>query len=117
MSKKFSLLLAVLMVATFILAACQPAATPTPEEVMEPTEADCAKPEVLCVGLVTDVGEVDDKSFNQSAWDGVLAAQELNLARLTKYVETKDAKDYGANIALFADAQLRCDRDSWLCPR
>lgn len=101
MSKKFSLLLAVLMVATFVLAACQPAATPTPEEVMEPTEADCPKAEVLCVGLVTDVGEVDDKSFNQSAWEGVQQAG-TELGALTKFVETKDAKDYGANIELFA---------------
>ena len=33
------------------------------------TDADCAKAEVLCVGLVTDTGKVDDKSFNQSAWE------------------------------------------------
>ncbi|MBE0690176.1 MAG: BMP family ABC transporter substrate-binding protein, partial [Anaerolineae bacterium] len=31
---------------------------------------DCASEDVLCVGLVTDVGEIDDKSFNQSAWEG-----------------------------------------------
>ena len=34
-------------------------------------EVDCTSDEVLCIGLVTDVGEVDDKSFNQSAWEGV----------------------------------------------
>ena len=37
-----------------------PAATTAPAQ---PTEADCPKPEVLCVGLVTDVGEIDDKSY------------------------------------------------------
>jgi basic membrane protein A len=51
---------------------------------------------------VTDVGEVDDKSFNQSAWEGVKQA-ETELDALVNYVETKDAKDYLANIALFAD--------------
>ncbi|MCB8943223.1 MAG: BMP family ABC transporter substrate-binding protein [Ardenticatenaceae bacterium] len=66
----------------------------------EPTEEDCGDEDVFCVGLVTDVGEIDDKSFNQSAWEGVQAAE----ADFVNYVETADAKDYAANIALFADA-------------
>jgi basic membrane protein A len=91
--KKFSLLMVLVMLAALVLGACAPAAA---------SEEDCAKEEVLCVGLVTDVGEVDDKSFNQSAWEGVkLAEEEYNA--LVKYVETKDAKDYQSNIALFAD--------------
>jgi basic membrane protein A len=69
----------------------------------EPAEADCASEEVLCIGLVTDVGEVDDKSFNQSAWEGAQQAAEQLGAAQVQFVETKDAKDYGANIALFAD--------------
>jgi basic membrane protein A len=101
MLKKSSLLLAIVIVASLVLAACQPAAAPPPEETA-PTEADCPKEEVLCVGLVTDVGEVDDKSFNQSAWEGVQQA-ERELGALVKFVETKDAKDYGPNIELFAD--------------
>ena len=96
MSKKFSLILAVVMIASIVLSAC---ATPTAAAL---TEADCPKAEVLCVGLVTDVGEIDDKSFNQSAWEGVQKA-EADLGALVKYVETKDAKDYQANIALFGD--------------
>lgn len=101
MFKKLSVLIAVLMVATMVLAACQPAATPPPTNT-EPTEADCPNEDVLCFGLVTDVGEVDDKSFNQSAWDGVQQAGE-QLGALVKYVETKDAKDYGPNIDLFGE--------------
>ena len=66
-------------------------------------EPDCASAEVLCVGLVTDVGEVDDKSFNQSAWEGVQRA-ESELGATVDYIETQDAKDYAANIGLFADA-------------
>lgn len=92
MYKKFSLLMAVVMIVSLILTACGGGAS----------EADCAKEEVLCVGLVTDVGEVDDKSFNQSSWDGVLKAKEEYDA-IVNYVETKDAKDYLTNIALFAD--------------
>ncbi len=58
------------------------------------------------VGLVTDVGRVSDRSFNQSAWEGVQqAAQELGLNAETdiKYIETKDAKDYEDNIRQFAE--------------
>lgn len=110
MSKKLFTLLALLLLATMILAACQPAAPATEETTAteapaEPTEApavaDCKSADVFCVGLVTDVGEVDDKSFNQSAWEGAQQAAE-ELGGQSKYVETKDAKDYGANIDLFA---------------
>jgi len=66
------------------------------------SEKDCAKKAVWCIGLVTDIGKVDDKSFNQSAWEGAkTAAKQLN--GLSKYVETQDPKDYATNIALFAD--------------
>jgi basic membrane protein A len=95
--KKLYFVLAVVMIASLILSACGGAATQAAA-----TEADCPKAEVLCIGLATDVGEVDDKSFNQSAWEGVQQA-EKDYGALVKYVETKDAKDYGANIALFAD--------------
>ncbi len=66
-------------------------------------EGDCASEEVFCVGLVTDVGEIDDKSFNQSAWEGVQRAED-ELGAQIDFIETQDAKDYGANIALFADS-------------
>lgn len=68
----------------------------------EDTEADCASAEVFCVGLVTDVGEIDDKSFNQSAWEGVSRA-EAELGAQIDFIETQDAKDYATNIGLFAD--------------
>lgn len=58
----------------------------------------------LKVGLVTDTGSVNDKSFNQSSWEGVKRA-ETELGVETKYVETKDAKDYAANIQQFVDAK------------
>lgn len=77
----------------------------TEEEVVaeeeETAEDDCASEEVFCVGLVTDVGEIDDKSFNQSAWGGVERAGE-ELGAQVDYIETTDAKDYAANIDLFA---------------
>ncbi|MBX3081187.1 MAG: BMP family ABC transporter substrate-binding protein [Anaerolineae bacterium] len=56
----------------------------------------------LKIGLVTDVGEVDDRSFNQSAWEGAQAAAKA-AGGTADYVETKDPADYANNIAQFAD--------------
>jgi basic membrane protein A len=47
------------------------------------------------------VGKVDDKSFNQSAWEGVQCAQK-NLGADVKFIETTDPKDYAKNIDQFA---------------
>ncbi|WP_438016276.1 BMP family ABC transporter substrate-binding protein [Sorangium sp. So ce315] len=65
-------------------------------------KADCATPEVFCVGLVTDMGKIDDKSFNQSAWEALQRAQK-ELGATTQYIETTDPKDYPKNIGTFAD--------------
>jgi len=65
---------------------------------------NCARPEIVCVGLVTSVGKVDDHTFNQSAWEGVQQAQTEGLVQLAHYIETRDARDYAENIAVFADA-------------
>jgi len=92
MSKKLFILMAVVILTTIILAGCGGGAAD-----------DCASEDVLCIGLVTDVGEVDDKSFNQSAWEGAQAAAEAHGAAKVEYIETKDAKDYGANMQLFLD--------------
>ena len=108
MTKKIYAVMAVLMIASMLLAACaQPTAAPAENQPPAATTqapaasgGDCKSADVLCIGLVTDVGEVDDKSFNQSAWEGVQqAGTELNAQ--VKYVETKDAKDYASNMELF----------------
>jgi basic membrane protein A and related proteins len=54
----------------------------------------------LKVGLVTDVGSINDKSFNQSSYEGIVRAQK-ELGAEIKYIETKDAKDYSKNIDQF----------------
>lgn len=64
---------------------------------------DCASEDVLCVGLVTDVGKIDDKSFNQSAWEGAKLA-ETELGAHVEYIETGDATDYAENIGLFIES-------------
>jgi len=130
MRKSSIWLITLLLLLSFVLVACggtetteppaeQPAATEepieeaTPEEMEEATpeemeeegaaaEGDCASEEVLCVGLVTDVGRIDDRSFNQSAWEGVLRAQD-ELGAQVEFIETAEATDYQNNIALFAE--------------
>jgi basic membrane protein A len=70
---------------------------------MPPSERDCIKAEVFCVGLVTDVGKINDRSFNQSAWEGVQLA-EKEFGAFVRYIETTDSRDYVKNIATFGDA-------------
>ncbi len=89
--KKYSLILASIVIVTAILTACGT------------TTLDCTKDDVFCVGLVTDVGKIDDKSFNQSTWEGVQQA-ETELGAHVQYIETTDSKDYDKNIATFGDA-------------
>lgn len=54
------------------------------------------------VGMVTDVGGVDDKSFNQSAWEGLQAFGEENgLEKGTDgfdYIQSKNDADYKTNL-------------------
>jgi len=99
--KKLYFVMALLVVTAMTLTACGGGAPATAAPV---TQADCPKAEVFCVGLVTDVGKVNDKSFNQSAWEGVQKAQTDGSANLVQFIETADAKDYAKNIATFGDA-------------
>jgi basic membrane lipoprotein Med (substrate-binding protein (PBP1-ABC) superfamily) len=55
----------------------------------------------LRLGLVTDVGRIDDGSFNQSAWGGLLAVQPCGAE--IDFIETQDPSDYADNIAEFAE--------------
>lgn len=66
-------------------------------------DSNCAAPENYCIGLVTDTGKVDDKSFNQAAWEGTLLAAE-KVGAFAKFIETTDPKDYANNIGQFAAA-------------
>ena len=92
--KKFYTVVVLLLVAAMLLPACGAASGGAP---------DCKSADVFCVGLVSDVGKVDDKSFNQSAWEGVKQT-EKDLGAKVQYIETADAKDYAKNISTFADA-------------
>src|SRR3989304_7557002 len=92
MSKKLYTLLAVLVLASMILAACGPTATPTPEA---PKIKACQ---------VTDTGGIDDKSFNQTAFKGITDAVDAGIADpASDYLESQAETDYGPNIQSWLD--------------
>lgn len=60
-------------------------------------------PDDFTVSLVTDIGKVDDGTFNQFAYDGMQAAAEC-FGFETSFIETADQSDYASNIATSLEA-------------
>ena len=77
-------------------------ATVAPTTAAAATTAPTAAAQKLKVGLVTDTGGVNDKSFNQSAWAGVQKAQK-DFGVESKFIESKQPTDYEKNIDLFVN--------------
>jgi basic membrane protein A and related proteins len=121
MSNPWNRLVAVLAAMALVLAACGDADDDAADPGDDPTETtapangapatgdlgfgdvDCADDEVLCVGLVTDIGQIDDRSFNQSAWEGVLQAQQELDDIYIDFIQTVDPTDYAVNIGTLVD--------------
>ena len=95
--RMFWVLLALLTVSALILGAC--GGGETEEPVVEPEEKFLA-----C--QVTDVGGIDDKSFNQTAWKGFQDAV-ADFGIEAKYLESQQQTDYEANLNAFLDSD--CD--------
>jgi basic membrane protein A len=113
--KKLYFVMALLIVASMVLTACGTPATPAPAATAAPatkapaaTQAPAAatateaptKAAAFKVGEVSDFGGVDDKSFNQLAWDGVQKANS-DLKTDGKFLESKVQADYAKNIQQF----------------
>jgi basic membrane protein A len=58
--------------------------------------------ETISVGFVTDVGGVNDQSFNQSAWEG-LQRFGNDTGSAVSYIESSGDSDYAPNIETFID--------------
>lgn len=60
---------------------------------------------VFKIGMVTDVGGVNDESFNQSAWEGLEKLQsDIGKDKVqVNYKESKQASDYVSNLDGFVD--------------
>ena len=104
-------ILALVMVLCMVFALCACGQTAAPAESAAPAEesaapaeesaAPAAPAEKVKIGMVTDVGGVNDKSFNQTSWEGLQALDpevfEVN------YLESKTDADYQTNINTFID--------------
>jgi basic membrane protein A len=119
MSKKRCIVLSVIVASSLLLAACAPAATPTTASAapttapVQPTTALAAiaagsttaavQPALasIKVGLVTNVGGVHDKAFNQLAWEGVQKAS-TEIGFEAKFIESAQPTDYEKNIDALA---------------
>jgi basic membrane protein A and related proteins len=88
MTKKFSMLLAIILIATIALTACQPGG------------GQQAAGKKVC--QVTDTGGIDDKSFNATVWKGAEMAQK-DLGFEAKYLESQQQTDYEKNINAFLE--------------
>lgn len=93
--KTVSLLLVLLMVLTLGVTGCG-----TKEE-----KEDTATEIDFSVGLVTDTGGIDDKSFNQGTWEGVERFAADKGAEV-KYVQSSSDADYVPNLSAFSDEEL-----------
>jgi basic membrane protein A and related proteins len=52
--------------------------------------------------MVTDTGGINDKSFNQSSWEGMQAAASASGGKITvKYLPSTSTSDYAKNISTF----------------
>ncbi len=106
-------LAALLLALVFVLgaAACapqteEPATTEAPvSEVPVATEApvatDAAPADTYEIAMITDIGTIDDKSFNQGTWEGVVAYADANGITRKYYQPTEQSTDaYLAAIQL-----------------
>lgn len=60
--------------------------------------------ETVKVTMVTDFGGVNDKSFNQSAYEGLQKAQDDGIAKFD-YIESHKEADYKANLESALDSE------------
>lgn len=64
---------------------------------------DCFREDVFCAGLVTDTLGINDHGLNQDTWAGLEEAKASGLVDRIEYIESVDTRDYGKNIAFFAE--------------
>jgi basic membrane lipoprotein Med (substrate-binding protein (PBP1-ABC) superfamily) len=57
------------------------------------------------VNLITDIGKVDDGTFNQFAYEGMQAAVECFGIADSSFIETQSEADYAANIATSLESE------------
>lgn len=95
--RKFGLALSMLLAAGTFLGACG-----TNNDTEDAAPAKNGEGDAFTVAMVTDVGGVDDKSFNQSAWEGLKAFGDENGLEKGKsgydYLQSQSDADYATNL-------------------
>ncbi|HLR61867.1 MAG TPA: BMP family protein [Lentibacillus sp.] len=103
-NRKFILLFALLLSLGMLLAACGGGSDSEGNEGSDKgsdSEESSEGPSDFSAGMVTDVGGVDDKSFNQSAWEGLQAWGEehgLEQGQGFDYAQSNSDSDYAPNL-------------------
>lgn len=112
MKKTTKIFTGIMLVASLALTACgaknetnnegaaSPSVAPTATATASPTATSDNSGKDFKFAMVTDVGGVNDKSFNQSAWEG-LQNLEKDTSAQVKYLESKEATNYLTNINQF----------------
>jgi len=113
--RKSSLGLTLFSGLAILVAACGPGTTASPSASQAPASApasgEASAPasvapstaaKALKIGVVTDVGQLEDKSFNQSSNEGAKAAAAA-IGGTHDVIVTQAISDYGANIQTFID--------------
>ena len=112
--KKKLVSLALVAAMAFSLVACGGAAEDTAPVVDNndntTTDAPANNGESFKIGIVTDIGGVNDGSFNQSAWEGLQKAM-ADLGVEGSYLQSASDADYATNIETFIDE----DTDLIIC--
>jgi basic membrane protein A len=84
--------------------ASQPASQePSGSAPVESPSGGAVDPSQLKIGMVTDIGQLEDKSFNEFSWKGVQAGAAAIGAPEPQNIVTADTADYAANIQQFVD--------------
>lgn len=97
MKKKYGLALSLVLAAGTLLAGCGGA----DKEEESGGEGGSKSKDNYTISMVTDVGGVDDKSFNQSAWEGIKQYGEENNLEKDKdfaYLQSTSDADYATNL-------------------
>lgn len=98
----FAVMMAAAM--TLGLTACGGGNTGASSDAADGGAAASGSGEGVRVGLITDVGGVNDGSFNQSAWEGLQRAME-ELGIEANYLESATDADYVPNMETFIDEE------------
>lgn len=61
------------------------------------------KQKIIKIGMVTDLGGINDQAFNQMSWEGLKNLEKKRADVKVSFLESKSESDYYPNMELFLD--------------